>query len=205
MKNIEIDCRGMNCPQPVVYTKKQLDKMSSGTFITIVDNHIAKENVSTLVKNAGYPFSVNQKGNDYYITITKNIDDSLKMPDTDFTPPPNLENIFEEIVYCITTNSLGQGSPDLGLTLMKSFFTALCSSSIPKAIIFINSGIYLSCEDSLVLEQLVELQNKGVQILSCGTCLNYYKKTEKLALGNISNMLEIVNLLNGPNKVITIS
>ncbi len=199
-----IDCRGLVCPQPVVNTKKNLDTMHEGSLITIVDNKIAKENVSTLVRNAGYPFSVTQKGNDYYITITKIPAEQDKV-ETYTSLPPQLQEISEDVVYCLGSNTLGEGSPELGLTLIKSFFTTLVSIDPPKALIFLNSGIYLSCEGSVVLEQLLELQAKGVQIFSCGTCLNYYKQTEKLTVGKISNMLEIVTWLNGPHKTIFIS
>ncbi len=199
-----VDCRGLACPQPVVNTKKNLDALSEGSLLTIVDNKIAKENVSALVRNAGYPFSIAQKGNDYYITITKTPSEQEELK-TYSAPPAQLQEVNEEVVYCLGSNTLGEGSPELGITLIKSFFTTLVSIAPPKALIFLNSGIYLSCEGSVVLEQLLELQEKGVKIFSCGTCLNYYKQTEKLAVGQISNMLEIINWLNGPHKTIFIS
>ncbi len=205
MNETKLDCRGMTCPQPVVVTKKRLDAMETGTFTTIVDNEIAKENVSQFVRNAGCSCSIAEQGNDYYITITKN-KDMIPKNQNNLTPNLCIQTMVEDkMVYCIASNSFGQGSPDLGLTLMKSFFTTLCETSPPKTLIFLNSGVYLSCEGSMVLEKLLDLQQKGTAILSCGTCLDYYKLKEKLAVGTVSNMLEIVNHLSGPQKAIVIS
>ncbi|GBF33768.1 hypothetical protein DCCM_2878 [Desulfocucumis palustris] len=201
----ELDCRGLACPQPVITTKKALDTMVSDTLITIVDNETARENVSLFARNAGCGVSVEQKGADFYITITKGEETpGVKETVPEVKPAAAGENAGT--VYFISSNVLGQGSPDLGMTLMKSLMNTLSETDpLPGTLIFLNSGVYLTCEGSVVLEKLLMMGSRGVKILSCGTCLEYYKLKEKLQVGIISNMYDINNILTGPGKVITVA
>jgi selenium metabolism protein YedF len=204
----KMDCRGMACPHPVINTKKELDKMDSGTLVTVVDNDTARENVTLFARNAGCEVSVEKKGNDYYISISKGNTGGDKQQPYTATPVPTPTATSGEsagTVYFITGNCLGQGSPDLGLTLMKSLMTTLDEMNPPpRSLIFLNSGVYLACKGSEVLAKLKSMDSKGVNIQCCGTCLEYYKLKEKLAVGRISNMYDINNTLNAPGKVITI-
>ena len=109
------------------------------------------------------------------------------------------------VIYFITTNSLGQGSPDLGEVLMKSLMVTLSEQQPPQALLLLNTGVYLAVEGSPVLEQMQRIAGQGTEILVCGTCLNYYKLKEKLAVGVISNMYDINTRLRSPGKVITIA
>ena len=202
----DLDCRGLACPQPVINTKKALDKMDSGTLVTVVDNETARENVTLFARNAGCEVSVEQKGSDYYLTISKGNTSGDEQQIPAATPARAASEEDAGTVYFVSSNVLGQGSPDLGLTLMKSLMTTLDEMNPPpRALAFLNSGVYLTCEGSEVLAKLQNMHSRGVKILSCGTCLEYYKLKEKLAVGKISNMFDINNLLIGPEKVITIS
>jgi selenium metabolism protein YedF len=99
---------------------------------------------------------------------------------------------------------LGQGSGDLGRVLMNSFLYTLRESSEGiTAIIFLNSGVYLTCEGSENLEHLEALEKEGVEILSCGTCLDFYNLKNRLKIGKISNMYSIVELLERAGKVLS--
>jgi len=100
---------------------------------------------------------------------------------------------------------MGRGSSELGESLIKSFFYALVESeNIPQTLIFINSGVMLTCENSPVLEHLMTVEKRGVEILSCGTCLDYYKVKEKLCVGRITNMYTILDKMNQADKVISL-
>jgi len=190
-----IDCRGMACPQPVVETKKALDAGPEKAVITIVDNETARENVSRLAKTAGYQVEVEEKEGFFYLHIT---------PAGEVPVGKNDENKSESgVVYFITANSIGQGSPDLGEVLMKSLMTTL-AEQLPKALLFMNTGVFLVVNGSPVLDQLRKMSRSGTEILVCGTCLNYYKLKDKLTVGVVSNMYEINNHLSGPDKVITV-
>lgn len=192
MQSQIIDARGLACPMPVINTKKILDNIREGLVTTIVDNDAAKENVLALAKSMGCTAVAQQKDNDYYIEITKNAC-SLQ---------PCIPDAGNSIVFC-PSSELGRGSAELGTTLMKSFmFTLTESKDLPSAMLFINSGVQLTCVDSPVADHLKNLEQQGVKILSCGTCLDYYNLKEKLSVGQITNMYAIYEKLNRAAKVI---
>jgi selenium metabolism protein YedF len=197
-----IDCRGLACPLPVIETKKVIDSGNEKDILVIVDNAVARENVSRLAKSAGCSVIVKEKEGLCHLEIT--------LPDSKITsgahePEKTQETIGTAgTVYFITTNSLGQGSPDLGEVLMKSLMVTLVQQTPPAALLFLNTGVHLAIKGSPVLVQLQDMAARGTEILVCGTCLNYYKISEKLAVGAVSNMLDINNRLSGPDKVITV-
>ncbi len=203
MSDRVIDCRGLACPQPVIETKKVLEKGNEQIILVIVDNVPARENVARLVKNAGCEVDAEEKEGSYYLTVRKTGGAiSLKEDSRAEAPQPQDDG---RAVYLVTTNSLGQGSPDLGEVLMKSLMVTITQQKMPSAMLLLNTGVYLAVEDSPVLEQMRTLAGAGTEVLVCGTCLNYYKLMEKLAVGAVSNMADINSRLNGPHKVITIS
>jgi selenium metabolism protein YedF len=182
----EVDCRGMACPQPVLTTKKALEEMEQGEFILVVDNPSARDNVERFVQSQGGKVSVEKKENDFYLHIEKRSACDL----------PLSTSKVEKVVVYINSNLLGIGEEALGTILMRSFLkTLLDLKPIPSKLIFINSGVRLTTEGSEVLETLKTLSDKGVQILSCGTCLDFYGLKEKLKVGIISNMYDIAQSL----------
>lgn len=189
-----IDARGMACPIPVVSTKKILESIRVGSVTTIVDNDAAKENVVALARSMGCEVDVQEKQNEFYIQITKR-ETSLH----------NEEHEPVATVMLVSSAELGRGSKELGNVLMKSFMFTLYESEIPpRTMLFINSGVYLTCENSPVLEHLMNLQKRGVEILSCGTCLDYFKIKEKLCVGQVTNMFTILEKMNNADKVISL-
>lgn len=194
METQVIDARGMACPIPVVNTKKILDAMPEGSVTTIVDNDAAMENLLTLAKGMGCEVDVQRKGSEYYIHITKK-ETGL---DTE-------EHATGNTVILVSAAEMGRGSAELGAILMKSFMFALVEGeSLPGSILFINSGVNLTCENSPVLEHLMNLEKRGVEILSCGTCLDYFKLKEKLCVGQITNMYTILEKMNKSDKIISL-
>ncbi|MCL5058578.1 MAG: sulfurtransferase-like selenium metabolism protein YedF [Actinobacteria bacterium] len=197
-----IDCRGLSCPQPVLQVKKALDSITVGTITAIVDNDTARENVSTFARNAGYSAEVEKEGSNFKITIVKG--SPVSGGETSSIGPAREGEI--PIVYLITSNILGQGSPDLGQVLMKSLMVTLNEMTPPPlALLFLNTGVMSACEGSPVLEQLQSLSSKGTAVISCGTCLDYYKIKEKLLVGRVGNMMEINGYLTGDARVITVA
>ena len=183
MENL-VDARGLGCPQPVICTKKALEKLEAGTLTTIVDNEIAKENVVRYASKLDYPVEIEKKEQAYYIKIKKD----LGMVEV-------LDNQKSSVIL-FQSEYLGRGSEELGRVLCKSFFFTLVETEpLPRSIIFINSGVKLTCEGSHVLEQIITLEKKGVEILSCGTCLDYFQIKNRLCVGEISNMYTIVEKL----------
>ena len=197
----KVDCRGLACPQPVINTKKALEAIRQGTVITVVDNDIAKENVTLFARNSGHHVIAEKIGDNYHITINKGPAGEIK---EEFLPIKGNKET-SSAVYLITSDQLGQGSPDLGQVLMKSLMVTLVESNpLPQAVLFLNTGVMLTCIGSPVLEQLHSLANKGVVLISCGTCLEYYKLKQKLEIGRVGSMLDINNYMSESTKVITI-
>jgi selenium metabolism protein YedF len=192
----EIDARGLACPQPVIAVKKALDGLASGVVTAIVDNAVAKENVVkfAVAKNCGV--SIEEQNGHYYIRITKG------GPAAGASEAPADAG---QTVYLITKDTLGHGSPELGAILMKAFlFTLLESGTLPKAIMFINAGVQLAVAGSPVLDHLKGLSAKGVTILSCGTCLDYFGVKDGLAVGEITNMYTIIAEVDQAAKAVTL-
>jgi selenium metabolism protein YedF len=202
MKGKLLDCRGLACPQPVIETKKAVEAGNDKNILVIVDNAAARANVSRYAENSGCKVDVTEKDGCFHLEITipeQKIMNTGHDPEDKTERPETAGN-----VYFIATNSLGQGSPDLGEVLMKSLMVTLTQQAPPAALLFLNTGVYLAVEGSPVLEQLQALAGKGTEILVCGTCINYYKLNDKLAVGTVSNMLDINTRLTGPYKVISI-
>ena len=182
-----VDARGKSCPMPVIMTKKEIDNLSSGIIRTIVDNEVAKENVSKLVKNLGYEYSVDEKSNKEFHII-------IKLDENAVIEEKNDE--FKDLVLGFSKDIMGSGDRKLGEILIKSYiYTVRETLPLPKALLFFNTGVNLTCEGSQVLEDLKYLESKGVEIVSCGTCLDFLNRKEDLGVGSISNMYTIYETL----------
>lgn len=189
-----IDARGLACPQPVVLTKKALEKADDLTVI--VDNAAAKQNVSRLAESHGLGITVEEKGDGIYLRLTRPADESLggKVP-----------LLFEPTVLLVASDTLGRGDDELGSALMRTFIHTLGESDIkPHKIIFMNSGAKLVTRGSDVIDDLRALEKESVEILACGTCLGHFSLKDAVEVGRISNMYEITMALMKATKVISI-
>lgn len=190
-----VDARGMACPQPLMHTKKALEEFDEGDLVTIVDDETAKENILRFVKSQNLEAEVEQRANEYYIRIHK--------PEfTGLQPQVTVERDY--IIFC-GSETIGRGSEELGAILARSFFYTLSEADkLPAQVIFVNSGVKLACENSPVLQYLIDLEKKGVQVLACGTCLDYYGLKDKLCVGTVSNMYTILEQLTLYPRVVTL-
>jgi selenium metabolism protein YedF len=190
----KIDCRGLACPQPVLETKKALEAAGAEEILVMVDNLSSKENVRRFAESQGHQVSITEEKGVFGLRIRKG-----KEKDKSESPTSS------DLVVFIDTDSLGRGSEELGRILMGSFLQTLEQSEVrSQKVILINSGVKLACEGSAVLEDLRELSAKGTEILSCGTCLDFFGIKKKLSVGKVSNMYEILNSLAQAGKVIKI-
>ncbi len=195
---IKVDAMGLTCPKPVILTKKELDNLEEGTVETKVDNKVAVENLSRLAQGQGMEFETETiSPNEFKVKITK-----VKKDSDDC----GCEIMFEEdFTLAISSNKMGGGDDKLGDILMKSFiYTVTETKPLPNTIIFYNSGVTLTCEDSPVLDDLEKLANEGVEIFSCGTCLDFYELKDKLKVGEISNMYTIYEKIKEASKNVII-
>ena len=210
-----LDARGLACPGPVIMLKKALEEGGDDILDVIVDNAAARENVSRYANHSGCGIlSVGEDSGCFTISMRPSPNKGVNA-----LPVPEKESIGEPgpvetksgdtegaagATVLIASDRLGKGADELGALLLKGFIYALAEADIaPRRIIFMNSGVRLSTEGSNSLADLERLSEKGVELLSCGTCLDYYGLKEKLAVGRISNMYEIAAfLLEGRNVVI---
>ena len=108
-------------------------------------------------------------------------------------------------VILLASIELGNGEKELGEGILETFFTVLKQKEeLPVAIFCMNSGVFTLTEESLVSLQLADLERKGVDILACKTCVDYYELNEKLVTGKVSGMAQFVELAS-EYEVITIS
>jgi len=193
---VEVDARGLDCPKPVIQTKKALENLKEGSIVTVVDNTIAKENVSKLAKSMNLHYNVAEKNGYFYIDIFKGEEMG---PEILGEEKPTLN----DLVILVGTDKLGEGSTELGEVLIQGYFYTLTEvKPYPKAVIFLNAGVNLTIDESPVIDHLRTLEAKGVEILSCGTCLDYFNVKDKLGVGGVSNMYTIVEMMNGAKNTI---
>jgi selenium metabolism protein YedF len=192
-----IDCRGQACPQPVITTKQALEEIKESEFALIVNDPSSSENVKRFASSQGCSVDVEKKGDDFYLNIRKG------MPAEERKREGKIPRKEEKVVIYINSNLLGIGDEALGSILMRAFLKTVSDSEPkPSRLIFINSGVRLTSEGSEVLETLSDLSGRGVEILSCGTCLDFYGLKEKLKVGIVSNMYEIVKSLLEADRLI---
>lgn len=197
----EVDARGMACPQPVLCTKQALDMIETGIVVAIVDNEIAKENIVKFAKHQACKVAVKQQADTYHIEIQKG---AATYAEVKSVKPLALDRVYDAVVV-ITSDVLGTGADELGAILMKSYlYTLTASEHYPTAVILLNSGIKLALDGAQTVEHLRTLQQKGVEILACGTCLDYYHVKEKLAVGSVTNMYSAIEWMSAAGKVITL-
>jgi len=194
---IKIDARGLACPKPVINTKKELDKIQEGIVEVIVDNNIAKENILKLSKSLNCEVTIKKEKDEFIVIEIKKGNASVQ--------ESKKEEELENTCIFISSDKMGRGNDELGEVLIKGYIYTLTESKpYPKHIVLVNSGIKLSTENSHTIENLKILEDNGVEILSCGTCLDYYDLKDKLQVGSFTNMYTIVEIMKNSSKNISI-
>ena len=201
---MKIDARGMQCPLPVIEAKKAIEKIPKEEVIEItVDNEIAVQNLTKLAVQKHIHHSVMTLDEKQFIVVfTLNADNETSSKNVE-DDNISSENIQKGTVLVLSSNKMGDGDEELGKQLMKGFIYAQTQlEQLPESIVLYNGGAKLSVEGSDSLEDLKQLEKKGVEILTCGLCLNYYNLTDKLQVGTITNMYAISEKLAMANKII---
>jgi selenium metabolism protein YedF len=187
-----IDCRSLSCPAPVINVKKALQEHAE--IRVLLDDGAPRENVTRFSRNRGCRVIEERDGSGWILTIT-GAADSVR-------PVSGAVSQGERVVM-ITSDRIGDGPEELGRLLMKNFVhTLLETSELPNRMLFLNRGVFLTCEGSDILEALGKLHGMGVEIFSCGLCLDFFKLKEKLQAGATTNMLAIAEYLLSADLVI---
>jgi len=192
-----IDLSGLACPLPVIRTKEALEGGETEEFVVVVDNDDARDNVSRFAQSRGCTVAVAQAGACYHLTIK---------------PPagqpagtcvfPGAAPAPRTTVVVFASDRMGEGDPELGAILMRAFCATVVQLEAPQKLLFYNRGVFLTLDDSPVLSELKGLEEMGVSLLVCGTCLNFYKVQDRLAAGQVSNMFSILEAQMQAGRII---
>ena len=202
-----VDARGLACPQPVILAKEAITKNEEVTVL--VDNPIAVENIRRLAEKTACGFSVADKGGGTLeialtrkgVTDLKPVDSEAIAEEPSFASPP--EKGPGPFVVVLSDNHMGRGDDVLGDVLIRSFIHTLPQlKPPPDTIICYNAGVKLAAKDSAVLDDLQQLSQAGVDILVCGTCVNYFALGEQIAAGHVSNMYDIAETMAGASRLL---
>lgn len=198
---LKIDAMGKACPIPVIETKKAL-KSEDGKngVITLVDNEIATQNISKMAKQLGLTVEVKKISEKSFEVTVGGEGQNINLDEVEkFEPNCGIDAGY---VVAISSDEMGGTDRELGTKLMNSFIYSLTEQDVlPKAIVCYNAGVKMTSENEKSIEDLKKLKDAGVEILSCGLCLNYYGLTEKLQVGEVTNMYRIVEILRSSNVV----
>jgi selenium metabolism protein YedF len=195
------------CPIPVVKTKNAIKELkAAGQVETLVDNEIAVQNLTKMANQKGYGVKSEKLGeNEYRVEMTISeaqlvgAEVAEAPEETACIPDARKKNT----VVVISTSYMGIGDDTLGATLMKGFIYALSQQdTLPKTILFYNGGAKLTCEDAPTLEDLKSMEAQGVEIMTCGTCLNHYGLTDKLQVGTVTNMYVIAEKMTQADLIV---
>ena len=202
MARVTLDCTGLPCPQPVLRTKETLEQ--GATLIDVlVDNEASRNNVVRYAQNQGHQVEATALLQGHFsITIAVAASQTVNQPDQHEIRCEIPEKL--RLVYVISSDSMGRGDDELGWALLQTYIQTIKDiQPLPEKIIFYNSGVKQVTTESGALEALKHLQDQGVEILACGTCLDFFKLKSAIKVGQISNMYDIMNSMTSADKIVS--
>jgi len=196
---VTVDARGLPCPQPVIRTRNAMREADE--IVTLVTEENQVSNVRRLAEKSGWRVMAEERQDGYAVHMVKGEAAPEARPAPDVMPQAGPQ----PTVLVVSSDRMGRGEEELGTILMRSFIYTLTEiDPLPKTIIFFNTGVRLTAEDSPVLEDLSALEAKGVELLVCGTCVEYFGLKERIAAGVISNMYTIAETLLSAGHVVSL-
>lgn len=197
---ITVNAMGDNCPIPVIKTKKAIAALTGPeTIEVLVDNEIAVQNVTKMASGSGGKVTSENLGDaEFKVTI-----EMEGAPAADEAEAVCVPDARDNTVVVVSSDRMGSGNDELGKVLIKGFIFAVTQlDTLPKTMLFYNGGATLTTEDSDSLEDLKSLEAQGVEIMTCGTCLDYYGLKDKLAVGTVTNMYSIVETMAKAGRIV---
>jgi selenium metabolism protein YedF len=201
----ELDCRGLDCPAPVLQVRNALEKEAPASITVLVDNEAARQNVSRFLEHQNYQVSSEVQEGEFRVVGTRG-GESNAPEKTYSTPAVKYRGAgVKKIMVLVTSVHMGHGDDGLGDMLMFNFLKTLKEMGPDLwRLVFVNSGVSFTAEGSEAVPILQELAGEGVQILACGACLAYFHILDKMQVGEVTNMLEIVTSMKDADSVVTI-
>jgi len=204
----EIDVRHLACPGPVIEVRKLLEAGELGLRVHVADE-LARTNVTRFATTRGATVRSEPHPEGGFLVEIHAGEVSRSIPETGdrglecALPVAGAPEVGGELVVQVSSDRMGTGYDDLGRLLLRSFLKTLLElEERPGTVVFYNSGVKLCCEGSNLLEDLEALEEAGVRILSCGTCLDYFGLAPELRVGRCTDMLEIATLLTRAARVV---
>jgi selenium metabolism protein YedF len=197
-----LDCRKQECPQPIIQIRRLLEASAPASITVLVDNEAALENVSRFLASQGYSSSFAREPGLWRITgeLTTRPAPASAKPESTTAPLPSPE---KRMLVMIIAPVFGSGDDGLGIRLMKNFLASLNEQEEPAwRIVMLNGGVTLATPDSPVIEELRRLEDSGVSILVCGACLEHFGLLDKKAVGQTTNMLDVVSSMQLADTVV---
>jgi selenium metabolism protein YedF len=199
-----IDTKGLQCPAPIIATKRALKESVSGdSFEVITDNKTALENISRFLKDNETAYSVSENSGVWTITVTKG-SKNVTLTNAEVYCTPEIPHFTQgNFIIVFTSDKMGEGTEELGKLLIANFIKAIKDlEMLPGKMIFYNNGVKLGSIDSPVYENLKDLERMGVGMLFCATCTKYYSLEEKIKIGTLSNMFEITQAMASAGNIL---
>lgn len=189
-----VDARGLGCPKPVIMAEDALKEIEEGTVEVLVDNEASVSNLKRFAEKSGFYVEVTKKEHHWSVKITKG-----------YTCSPAIQESKDEkkgLLMIIGTDTLGK-EEEIGRILMKGFLETLkVTRELPDMMFFLNAGVKLTTENPETIEILKEIEEMGVEIFSCGTCLKYYGLEDSLKVGYRGTTNHIVEGMKDFKKVV---
>jgi selenium metabolism protein YedF len=200
MSEIVVDARGQLCPKPLIQTKQALNENIVGTqIVVLVDNETSCQNVERFVRDNGMTPHISADGSEFILRFTKHAPE-LAAPDAEAYCMPAASASY---VISLASETVGRGPAELGAILMQGLMATLGEVNPPPShVVLYSSGVLLAVDGSPFVEPLRKLEQRGVQVLICGTCADYYEMKAAIHVGTISNMLTILETLTRAGKII---
>ncbi|OQX20018.1 MAG: SirA family protein [Desulfobulbaceae bacterium A2] len=196
----EIDARGLPCPGPVLQTKVMLDEEKPDRIKVIVDNAASSDNVQRFLRSRGFTVALERRGDEY--CVSGHLDGAAPQQAVPVVP---LEQTTKKILVLCATDRMGFGDDELGRKLLVSFLRTLKEMGPDLwRLVFVNNGVKLTVDGAEVLADLQALEQGGLKVMVCGTCLTHFNLLERKMVGETTNMLDIVTAMQLADKVINL-
>ena len=190
-----VDARRETCPVPVIMLKKALQETKNENIKAMVDNELSCQNIEKMLSEKGLKFHSYRENSDYVVEVD--------IVESDASDAPELQMLDDVLV--LSSDTMGRGDDVLGATLMKNFLYALTESdALPSVILLYNTGVKLASENPDTIADLKKLESRGVKMMVCGLCLNFFGLENKLQVGSVTNMYSIVQTKLAAKKLIQI-
>ncbi|MCS7200330.1 MAG: sulfurtransferase-like selenium metabolism protein YedF [Caldimicrobium sp.] len=196
----EVDARNLPCPQPVLRVKEALEELPIGSQIKVlIDSEVSLANLKKFLSAQGHKIiSLDTLGSEFHLLIEKGSPSMIE----DYTITCEPVEKESPLLIIVASDHLGEDK-ELGKLLLKGFFeTLLANNFLPYRIFFMNTGVKLTTLEQSFIEILVELEKRGVEILSCGTCLKHYGLENSLKVGYRGGSESYIEPLFSSTKVI---